>query len=69
MNCSPNRTADADGWTSAEIDEDYGNDLLNCCLKIQRYNSSVMDRGGMISAMEDITGHRLEEGTLVVFPF
>ncbi|MBO7351711.1 MAG: sugar O-acetyltransferase [Candidatus Methanomethylophilaceae archaeon] len=69
MNGSPSRTADTDGWTSAEIDEDYGNDLLNCCLKIQRYNSSVMDRDGMISAMEDISGRKLEEGTLVVFPF
>lgn len=33
MNGSPNRTADADGWTSAEIDEDYGNDLLNSVLR------------------------------------
>lgn len=69
MDGLPNQKTNDDVWTSPETNREYDENLVNCSLKIQHYNSTVMDREGMIAAMADITGRPLNEGTFVVFPF
>ena len=53
----------------SEIRQEYSKNLLECCLKLQRYNSTVMDADDMRTAISDLMGRDCDPTSLVVFPF
>ena len=54
---------------SGHIDE-YMDKIVECAIKVQKYNTSAMtSREEMTAAFEDIAGRKTEEGTIVLFPF
>jgi len=48
---------------------EYIEDLTSCYMKLQRYNSSVMDCKQMQAALSDITQQEVDAGTRMIFPF
>jgi len=65
------KALESDGWTEdgSKIRAEYSKYLLECCLKLQKYNSSVMDADGMRAAISDLTGRACDPSSIVVFPF
>jgi len=49
--------------------QDYLDELTVCAMKLQRYNSSVMDCTQMQAALSDITGQEVDADTRIIFPF
>ncbi|MBQ7979842.1 MAG: hypothetical protein IJV47_01070 [Candidatus Methanomethylophilaceae archaeon] len=66
------RALDAGEWidTDSELYPAYQSLLIECGIKTQRYNSTVMTSvDEMRSAMEDLTGREMIGESIVVFPF
>ena len=56
---------DSDSYLVKEFDRR----LQECCMKLQRYNSTVMTYAEMRKAFEDITGQEQDPRNQIVFPF
>ena len=61
---------DAGEWIGPELNGEYMEKIIDCTVKIQKYNTTAMtSREEMVSAFEDVTGRKTIGSTIVVFPF
>ncbi len=57
-------------WIGTDLRELYDKAIVECALKVMRYNSTVMDsRDALRDALEDIICQPVDGSTLVLFPF
>ena len=57
-------------WIEGDIKKEYDEAILRCALKIQRYNTEAMSSVKEIqTAFSDITDRKIDETSIVVFPF
>lgn len=62
-------TLDSGEWIGPEHREEYDSLLLECYLKIQKYNTQPVPPDKIGAAIEDITGKEQDPRTVVIFPF
>ena len=61
---------DAGEWIGPEFREEYDAAILECGLKVQRYNCTAMSSvREMRDAFSDISGKGIPEDSVVIFPF
>ena len=64
------KALDSGEWIDSQYREEFDKALLECALKVQRYNSAAMQSAAeMRTAMSDIVGQDISDSSLVVFPF
>ena len=57
-------------WIEESCREAFENELLRCALKVQMYNTTALDTYDKLrDAISDITGTKIDETSLVLFPF
>ena len=61
---------DSGEWIGPEFREEYDSAILECGLKVQRYNCTAMTSvKEMRDAFSDISGKGIPEDSVVIFPF